>query len=60
MSELKSCPFCGAPGKLFHLEMDGEKTIWWVQCSNSHCIARRQVTDSKAAAETAWNDRKEF
>ena len=56
---LKPCPFCGAEGKLFSHEMDGKTTIWWVQCQSSHCLARRQVRDSKAAAVTAWNDRKE-
>ncbi len=61
MSEqmLKPCPFCGAEGKLFSHEMDGKTTIWWVQCRSSHCLARRQVKDSKAAAVAAWNDRKD-
>ena len=59
MSEpaLRPCPFCGAPGKLFSLQMDPKITLWWVQCSNSHCIARRQVMDDREAAIAAWNER---
>ena len=61
MSEpaLRPCPFCGAPGKLFDHQMDQKTTLWWVQCSNSHCIARRQVMDDREAAIAAWNERKD-
>lgn len=55
---LRPCPFCGAPGKMFSHEMDKKTTLWWVQCTNSHCIARRQVMDDREAAIAAWNERK--
>lgn len=56
---LRPCPFCGAPGKLFDHQMDQKTTLWWVQCNNSHCIARRQVMDDREAAIAAWNERKD-
>lgn len=57
--ELRPCPFCGAPGKLFSHEMDEKATIWWVQCRSTHCLARLIAKGTKAAAIAAWNDRKD-
>lgn len=57
MDELKPCPFCKWRGKLLSHEMTATKTLWWVQCSNSHCRARRAVTDSRLAAILEWNER---
>lgn len=56
---LKPCPFCGAEGRMHRHEMDEKTTIWWVQCWNSHCLARQLASGSEEAAVAAWNDRKE-
>ena len=59
MSEtaLRTLKYTGPPGKMFDHQMDQKTTLWWVQCSNSHCIARRQVMDDREAAIAAWNER---
>lgn len=54
---IESCPFCGWEGKLFSHEMNKNTTLWWVQCRNSHCLARRAVRDSREAAIASWNSR---
>lgn len=54
---IRKCPFCGADGKLFSHDMDEKKTIWWVQCSNSHCLARITPMSTEKSALEAWNRR---
>jgi hypothetical protein len=56
---LRACPFCGAAGKLHRHEMDKAKTIWWAQCSNTHCLARLLAQDNEEGAVSAWNKRRE-
>ena len=58
MNKLKPCPFCGKDGKLFSHVMSEEKTLWWVECHNSHCLARRAVCASEAEAVSMWNERR--
>lgn len=55
---IKRCPFCGANGKLFSHEMSDRKTIWWVQCTNSHCMARITPKSTDKSAIEAWNERR--
>lgn len=55
---IKRCPFCGASGKLFSHEMSERKTIWWVQCTNSHCMARITPKSTDKSAIEAWNERR--
>lgn len=58
-SLLRTCPFCGAAGKMHRHEIDKTRTIWWVQCSNSHCLARLLAQDNEDGAVSAWNGRRE-
>lgn len=54
---LRACPFCGTDGKLFSHDMDEQKTIWWVQCTNSHCRCTMLAVDSRDRAIMRWNAR---
>lgn len=56
---LRPCPLCGAAAALRSHEMDEKTTLWWVQCRNTHCLARPIAKDTKAAALAAWNERKD-
>nr|DAM46620.1 MAG TPA: restriction alleviation protein [Caudoviricetes sp.] len=55
--ELENCPFCGSEAKLFSHEIDTGKFIWWVQCRNTHCLARQTPVNSKKIAVDRWNCR---
>lgn len=52
---LALCPFCRHEGKLFHHKMNELVTLWWVQCTNTHCLARRTPVDNKEDAIRMWN-----
>lgn len=57
--QLRLCPFCKAKGKLFQHRMSEKITLWWVQCTNTHCLARVTPVDSKEKAIEKWNERSE-
>ncbi|ACV22597.1 restriction alleviation protein, Lar family [Slackia heliotrinireducens] len=54
MTELKSCPFCGAPAELAH----NKTWDYFVRCTAKGCAARtRQYHENDAGAASAWNAR---
>lgn len=72
MSELKSCPFCGAIPTIRGIEhkwlecvLFGERNehiehAWWVSCETEHCPAyHMMVYETREKAIEAWNRRAE-
>ena len=57
MEQLEKCPFCGSIAQVFCHQMDRKHTIWWIQCGNSHCLARRIPVDTPERAAADWNQR---
>jgi len=58
--ELLSCPFCGAPARLFqNRQADYERGWWWdAECTNDdNCNASVSGFDSQDTAIHAWNRR---
>lgn len=58
MTELKPCPFCGAPAELEGVYMFGS-TVWFVNCLNPECEIRPGTGhyDTKDEAVKVWNRR---
>lgn len=50
VTELKPCPFCGAPGQLKQLSRR-----WAVECSR-HCVGTR-IFNNKQTPADVWNRR---
>lgn len=55
MSELKSCPFCGAKGLNDHLFIGGDSRMLWVVCD--FCLAKGPKGEEKDDAINKWNRR---
>ena len=54
--ELKPCPFCGGPGKIYYYADTRE---WWGYCDNDECQCQPflKVSKSRREAVEAWNRR---
>lgn len=56
---LKPCPFCGGPARMFSVEQPNRSITYEVDCENKDCevSACTLLYDTKEEAAAVWNRR---